>query len=435
MREVISINIGQRGIETSDMIWKNYCAEHNIQSDGTRNKQWRKQGPTKIEINTSLKTFFQETPNNKFIPRSIMIEPKTNDNSDSKVEDLNNFASGYNIAKIKLESINNQIRKTFEECDNCQGFIFNHCVGEGIGSGMSSLIMENITNDYKKKAKISFSVYPSIQEIFNPIVSYDSLLMHSYLIDHIDVTSVLDQQKLYDICQTNLDIKQPSYNDINCIIGKIVSGWTCSLRFEGELNVDLNELQTNLVPFPKLHFMISSLYPIATPKKLQIMKTDIQSITESIFDSNNFCVKLNDFDFKEDKYMAVIPIYRGKFTCKEVNKSIQNSKKKLTFVAWSSCGFMSNLMDKNYKIVNDDCMGYVETSGMIICNNVSIGRWFNERIIKKYDDFYLKKTNVSKYIDEGMEESEFENARNYVADLQNDYLDVITEVDDSESDY
>jgi tubulin alpha len=32
---------------------------------------------------------------------------------------------------------------------------------------------------------------------------------------------------------------------------QIVSSITASLRFDGALNVDLNEFQTNLVPYPR----------------------------------------------------------------------------------------------------------------------------------------------------------------------------------------
>ena len=32
------------------------------------------------------------------------------------------------------------------------------------------------------------------------------------------------------------------------------------MRFEGILNVDLNEITMNLVPYPDLHFLISSLH-------------------------------------------------------------------------------------------------------------------------------------------------------------------------------
>ena len=35
-----------------------------------------------------------------------------------------------------------------------------------------------------------------------------------------------------------------------------------SMRFGGTLNVDLNEITMNLVPYPKMHFLLSSLNPI-----------------------------------------------------------------------------------------------------------------------------------------------------------------------------
>ena len=66
---------------------------------------------------------------------------------------------------------------------------------------------------------------------------------------------------------------------------------TASLRFEGELNVDLNEFQTNLVPFPRLHFMLTSMAPVVTPKKMETTRCDIQGITETCFAAQNFFAK------------------------------------------------------------------------------------------------------------------------------------------------
>ena len=34
------------------------------------------------------------------------------------------------------------------------------------------------------------------------------------------------------------------------------------MRFEGSLNVDLNEISVNLVPYSKMHFLLSSLAPV-----------------------------------------------------------------------------------------------------------------------------------------------------------------------------
>ena len=49
---------------------------------------------------------------------------------------------------------------------------------------------------------------------------------------------------------------------MNNIVAHLLSNVTCSMRFEGILNVDLNEITMNLVPYPDLHFLISSMAPL-----------------------------------------------------------------------------------------------------------------------------------------------------------------------------
>ena len=47
---------------------------------------------------------------------------------------------------------------------------------------------------------------------------------------------------------SNLDVASPNYTNLNRLIAQVVSTLTASLRFEGDLTVDLNEFQVNLVP-------------------------------------------------------------------------------------------------------------------------------------------------------------------------------------------
>jgi tubulin alpha len=72
---------------------------------------------------------------------------------------------------------------------------------------------------------------------------------------------------IYDICRRNLGITSPSFTNLNRLIAQVVSSITASLRFDGSLNVDLNEFQTNLVPFPRIHFPLATYAPVISADK------------------------------------------------------------------------------------------------------------------------------------------------------------------------
>lgn len=67
-----------------------------------------------------------------------------------------------------------------------------HSLGGGTGAGFTSLLTERLSADYGKKTKMSFSVTPSPQISTSTVEPYNSVLATHSLLDHSDVSIMLD---------------------------------------------------------------------------------------------------------------------------------------------------------------------------------------------------------------------------------------------------
>ncbi|KAG0026804.1 Tubulin alpha-3C/D chain [Podila clonocystis] len=432
MREIISLHVGQAGIQIGNACWELYCLEHGIGPDGLRMQE-----PTEGEFS---KTFFSETEKGKYVPRTMFIDLEETvvdevrsgkyrnlyhpQNMISHREDAsNNYARGhYTIGKELIDPIMDRIHKMTDGCDGLQGFLLFHSFGGGTGSGLGALVLERLSTDYGKKSKLEFAVYPAPEMATSVVEPYNSILTTHTTLELADCTFMVDNEAIYDICRRNLDVERPTYSNLNRMIAQVVSSITLSLRFSGKLNVDMNEFQTNLVPYPRIHFPLVTYAPILSKKKAFHEQSSVQDITAACFDRANQMVKC---DPRHSKYMACCLLYRGDVIPKDVNAAITSIKTKSTiqFVDWCPTGFKVGINSKEAVVIPESEVAAATRSVCMLSNTTAISEAWS-RLDHKFDLMYAKRAFVHWYVGEGMEEGEFSEAREDLAALEKDYAEV-----------
>lgn len=348
-----------------------------------------------------------------------------------KEDAANNYARGhYTVGKEIVDVVLDRVRKLVDQCTGLQGFLIFHSFGGGTGSGFTSLLMERLSVDYGKKSKLEFAIYPAPQVSTAVVEPYNSILTTHTTLEHSDCAFMVDNEAIYDICRRNLDIERPTYTNLNRLIGQIVSSITASLRFDGALNVDLTEFQTNLVPYPRIHFPLVTYAPVISAEKAYHEQLSVSEITNACFEPSNQMVKC---DPRNGKYMACCMLYRGDVVPKDVNAAIAaiKTKRSIQFVDWCPTGFKVGINYQPPTVVPGGDLAKVQRAVCMLSNTTAIAEAW-ARLDHKFDLMYAKRAFVHWYVGEGMEEGEFSEAREDLAALEKDYEEVgMDTVDDN----
>ncbi|KAG0437632.1 Tubulin beta chain [Dictyocoela muelleri] len=422
MREIIHIQTGQCGNQIGSKFWEVISEEHGINDEG----KYVGDNPNQVE---KLSVYYNESSSKMYVPRAILIdlEPGTMDTIKStKLGKIfrpdnfifgqsgagNNWAKGHYTEGAELiDQVMDVVRREAENSDCLQGFQITHSLGGGTGAGLGTLLTSCIREEFPDRMIATFSVVPSPKVSDTIVEPYNATLSINQLLENTDQTFCIDNEALYDICFRTLKLPNPTYEDLNHLVSLVMSGITTCLRFPGQLNSDLRKLSVNMVPFPRLHFLMPGFAPLIPKGTDHYRSYTVAELTQQMFDKRNM---MTVSDPKHGRYLTVAAIFRGLISMKEVDEQILNAQKK------NSSNFVEWIPNNVQTAVCDIPPRGLLMSSTFIANTTSIQELFS-RINSQFTVMFRKKAFLHWYTGEGMDEMEFTEANSNMNDLISEY--------------
>lgn len=422
MREIVHIQGGQCGNQIGAKFWEVISDEHGIDPTGTYH------GESDLQMER-INVFYNEASGGRYVPRAILVdlEPGTMDSVRAgpfgSLFRPDNFIFGqsgagniwakghYTEGAELLDAVMDVVRHEAESCDCLQGFQITHSLGGGTGSGMGTLLVGKIHEEFPDRILQTFSVFPSPKVSDTVVEPYNATLSIHQLVENSDAVQVIDNEALYDICFRTLKLTNPSYGDLNHLVSVAMSGVTCCLRFPGQLNSDLRKMCVNLVPFPRLHFFMIGFAPLTSRGSQQYRSLSVAELTQQMFDAKNMmCAS----DPRHGRYLTASVMFRGRMSTKEVDEQmllVQNRNSSY-FVEWIPNNIKSSVCDIPPK--------GLKMASTFVGNSTAIQEMFR-RVAEQFTSMFRRKAFLHWYTGEGMDEMEFTEAESNMNDLVSEY--------------
>lgn len=317
-RELITIQVGQCGNQVGVRFWDLALREHAAAnpravfdeplSSFFRNVDSRYDDPLELPLGAGA------TPIRTLKARAVLVDMEEGVISQLErgpLADLfdarqrvtshagagNNWAHGHAVDGPRhADELLEVVRRAAEFCDSLQCFSLVHSLGGGTGSGVGTFLLPLLADHFPGTFRFVTCLLPGADDdvITSP---YNTLLALDQLIDHADCVLPADNGALAHICarargggrgsagaaaagadrtagadglSTVANGGQPgaklrAFDEANNVVGALLSNLTAGMRFEGSVNVDLNEITTNLVPVGAVR-LPSPRLPPPTPR-------------------------------------------------------------------------------------------------------------------------------------------------------------------------
>ncbi|KAL3952844.1 hypothetical protein ACCO45_012787 [Purpureocillium lilacinum] len=364
---------GEQGNQIGAAFWQTISGEHGLDSNGVYN------GSSELQLER-MSVYFNEATGNKYVPRAVLVdlEPGTMDavraGPFGELFRPDNFVFGQSGAG------NNWAKGHYTEGAELVDNVLDVVRRGGTGSGMGTLLISKIREEFPDRMMATFSVVPSPKVSDTVVEPYNATLSVHQLVEHSDETFCIDNEALIDICQRTLKLSNPSW----------LSTW-----------------------FPSLACTSSwSASPLTSRGAHSFRAVSVPELTQQMFDPKNMMAAS---DFRNGRYLTCSVIFRGKVAMKEVEDQMRNIQNKNSsyFVEW----ILNNIQTAHCAIPPRG----LKMSSTFIGNSTSIQELF-KRVGEQFTAMFRRKAFLpTGYTGEGMDEMEFTEAESNMNDLISEY--------------
>ncbi|CBZ53379.1 putative tubulin alpha chain [Neospora caninum Liverpool] len=430
--EVVTVQCGQAGEQLGFAFWELLLAEHGLTYEGSPGKHNAPEG-----CQNNVDCFFYEAHSGRRVPRSAMIDLDNSAESligwspirrlfdedffiSHKEDASNNFARGYiAVGRSVLSAAVDAVRRQAEMCDSLQCFFLCRALGGGTGSGLGSLLLENIAEHFGKKYILDSFVWPYGSQTASVVEPYNAVLAAPAVCAHSSAALLVNNTALFNICRSLLNIESVFHSNLNHLVAQVLSATTLSTRFEGSLNSTIEHTLVNTIPYPELKFLTASLAPLANRLKYRYERASTKDLTmQCILPSR--C--LSSIDYTQNRSIACHIMYRGDVTPRDVQDGIAAVKqhRALTFVDWVPTGLKCSLNNRLMCVSPESELAPAYQSCCMLANNTGITSLL-EKTLGDMRKMFSQRACVHWFVGEGLEEGQFLEAEERLQRTIDDY--------------
>lgn len=430
MREIISIYVGQAGVQIGDCIYTLLAQESGLDANGVAHDT--------DDVNTSL---FTETSKGTWTPRCIFIdsEPAVVDEVYVKSKIKNTytrefFVSGqedafgcfaeakFHNSRTLLPPFVCSFRRALEECEGMNCLRSTQSLSGGTGSGLGTTILYVMDDVIPKVSKHMHSIIPSANVEPAPTSVYNAVLALAQTETLHNIRFVYDNETMTNLLnplfEQSLGSNHVTYRDINLLPALVSSCLSINAKITaGEM--DLIQLSTNLICYRHMKMVSPAFVPLQLYESQQ--KHNAFSIASDAFNKNH---EMCSLDTQTGEYLSCWLLFRGDYDDFEIHKAKKRichptRQMDIQFKDWIpkfvKQGHIKARPQYLYDFMHraDQCLLKVSNHSNIMA--------VQDDMLQQYRKLLENRAFVFHYTGAGMEEGEFTEAIETIQDTMDEF--------------